>query len=392
MDTEGRENGRTNEDWEKELEKITKLIDEEYEKYKEDNQPKREIYCQLELLRLDYTEQPHVFSHLSAVEHADDQKTKTVLNDSIVGKEIHSLLSKFDLQRKRMAIKVDKTSIKTQIIHLILSLSFVILSIPVLIILLPFRLLHPFCRSLGIKNNFLPIDMVQKYFSRGFLISADVTVSWEGINDIDTDHNTVGMFSHGSNLDPFILASGPLAFKFIGKKILFLIPVLGWIVRAWGHIPIDRSDRMKAIASLDEAVSKIHKWGRSIAISPEGTRSTSGRLADFKKGPFHIAKQVGLPITPFIISDAFCLWPPKSIFSVPGTVTIRALQRVTVEEKDDPHTLLVKVRRAMLKGSCEARSTDVKEYYSKQTAKFALPLAYLVIIITYYLLKWRFFS
>jgi len=176
------------------------------------------------------------------------------------------------------------------------------------------------------------------------------------------------------------------------KKVLFLIPVLGWIVRGWGHIPIDRSDRTKAIASLDEAVSKIHKWGRSIAISPEGTRSTSGRLADFKKGPFHIAKQVGLPITPFLISSAFHLWPPKQIFSVPGTVRIRALPRIVVEEKDDPHTLLVKVRRAMLKGSCQVDSMDANEYYSKQTAKYALPVAYLVIIITYYLLKWRLFS
>jgi len=49
----------------------------------------------------------------------------------------------------------------------------------------------------------------------------------DGLENIDTYHSTVGMFSHGSNLDPFIVASGPLAFKWVGKKVLFRIPILG---------------------------------------------------------------------------------------------------------------------------------------------------------------------
>lgn len=98
-----------------------------------------------------------------------------------------------------------------------------------------------------------------------------------------------------------------------------------WILRAMGHIAIDRKNKESAVKSLDKAVQKIHRWNRSISISPvlavdprttamrmifvqEGTRSTSGRVLDFKKGPFHVARKVGLPITPLVLLGAYELW------------------------------------------------------------------------------------
>ena len=51
---------------------------------------------------------------------------------------------------------------------------------------------------------------------------------------------TVGMLTHSSNLDPLIVSAGPLRFHFVGKRIVFMIPVIGWIMYLWGHVPIDR--------------------------------------------------------------------------------------------------------------------------------------------------------
>ena len=54
---------------------------------------------------------------------------------------------------------------------------------------------------------------MQKHYCRGFLYLCGVEVRWEGLEAVDYDQPVVGMFSHGSNMDPMILASGPLAYK-----------------------------------------------------------------------------------------------------------------------------------------------------------------------------------
>ena len=58
--------------------------------------------------------------------------------------------------------------------------------------LMPLRLLHPLLRRLGLKNHFLPIDIVQKHYCRGFLYLCGVTVRWEGMDHlVSTSHYTL---------------------------------------------------------------------------------------------------------------------------------------------------------------------------------------------------------
>jgi len=183
----------------------------------------------------------------------------------------------------------------------------------------------------------------------------------EGEQYINRQQNCVGLFSHGSNLDPFIVASGPLAFKWVGKQSLFNIPIFGWALSCYGHIAIERGDRQKAISSLEEAAKRIHLWGRSIALSPEGTRSTTGRLLEFKKGPFHLAETVRLPLVPMIILGAYDLWPPGQAFVESGDVTIRFLPPIKIRPSDDHNTLLSRSRRVFLQGTMAPRDRPAQD-------------------------------
>ena len=71
-----------------------------------------------------------------------------------------------------------------------------------------------------------------------------------------------------------------------GKKELFLIPFFSWLSLAFGGVPVDRGHRGRATSSLALTVSLAARFSRvSIAIAPEGTRSLSGQLLAFKKGP-----------------------------------------------------------------------------------------------------------
>ena len=303
-------------------------------------------------------------------------------------------MAAFQEVRDILALRADKdvkgevrkaTPRWVQIGRAMLNLVYFLLIMPWLYVFMPLRWLHPLLRRVGLRNNYLPGDVMQKFFSRGMLALNGVRVTMEG-HVPSTYENTLAMFSHTSNLDSTVVSSGPLAFKFVGKKILFYIPLFGWLMNLYGHIGIDRSNRSKAIASLDEAVRRIHRWNRSVCISPEGTRSRTGRLLDFKKGPFHVAMKVRLPITPMILIGAFECWPPSHMAPVGGDVVLRILPPMEVHDDDDYNTLLSRVRRAFLEGSKApllepAKRSPFGSPLGLFVGKFFVPIVYALLFL-----------
>jgi 1-acyl-sn-glycerol-3-phosphate acyltransferase len=92
-------------------------------------------------------------------------------------------------------------------------------------------------------------------------------------------------------------------------------------MRLGGFIPIDRSNRDRAIQSMRLA-AEIARSGASFLLAPEGTRSRDGKLLPFKKGGFYLAIDSGVPIVPISVRGAFELMPPGSFGIRPGTIEI----------------------------------------------------------------------
>ncbi len=80
-----------------------------------------------------------------------------------------------------------------------------------------------------------------------------------------------------------LLASLPLSVRFLTKRSIFRVPVLGWSIRAAGFVPVDRGNRARGISTF-EAALRLLKAGRSLVIFPEETRSRTGELLPFKSG------------------------------------------------------------------------------------------------------------
>eukprot|EP00213_Chloropicon_mariensis_P004273 CAMPEP_0197477986 /NCGR_PEP_ID=MMETSP1309-20131121/22421_1 /TAXON_ID=464262 /ORGANISM="Genus nov. species nov., Strain RCC998" /LENGTH=294 /DNA_ID=CAMNT_0043019201 /DNA_START=93 /DNA_END=977 /DNA_ORIENTATION=+ len=114
--------------------------------------------------------------------------------------------------------------------------------------------------------------------------------------------------NHSSTLDfvtcSRVLSTGTIA---VAKKALLFHP-LGWVAWLNGTIFIDRSNREKAIKSMNSIGKKLTKHGLSICVFPEGTRSKDGRLQPFKKGAMHLAMQTGCPIVPVVFNGAHKIW------------------------------------------------------------------------------------
>jgi 1-acyl-sn-glycerol-3-phosphate acyltransferase len=141
-------------------------------------------------------------------------------------------------------------------------------------------------------------------------------------------------------------------FRWVMKKELRKIPILGWACEEIGHIYIDRSDREKAIASLKQAQERLEP-GVSIIFFPEGSRSCDGRLGKFKKGGFVMALEMGLPILPITVSGANKVLPSKSVALRRGgriDVTVHEPIDVSAYSMEDIERLMSDVREVIASG------------------------------------------
>lgn len=116
---------------------------------------------------------------------------------------------------------------------------------------------------------------------------------------------------------------------------------------AFGGVPIDRNNRGQAVSALREAAEAATE-GQCVSIAPEGTRSKSGNITTFKKGPFHMWEQLKTPIIPMVIFGAFDLFPPGKNISIPGKVYVRFLDPILASEAPDRAAMSTLVRKRML--------------------------------------------
>lgn len=123
--------------------------------------------------------------------------------------------------------------------------------------------------------------------------------------------NTVVVSNHQSQADPFLISNLPWEMKWLGKKVLFNIPFVGWSMSLAGDIPIDRGNRDSAKASM-EMCSKYLQSGMPVMIFPEGTRSKDGQLLPFKNGAFRLAIENGSDILPLAVAGTVSALPKGS--------------------------------------------------------------------------------
>ncbi len=157
---------------------------------------------------------------------------------------------------------------------------------------------------------------------RGGMRVAGMRVHVVGLQKLEVGRTYIFMSNHVSNLDPPLLMPAiPGRTSVLVKKELFRIPILGRAMLMVSLVPVDRSDREAAFASLRSA-GDVLRSGIHLTTFPEGTRSPDGRLLPLKKGPFHVATETGVPIVPVTLLGTFEAMPKGRLAIRPGKVTI----------------------------------------------------------------------
>ena len=220
------------------------------------------------------------------------------------------------------AKKVNIISLSVRFIIGFVWLSFwSLISIGLMIICLPFR-------NIRIKLGNLTGKIIGPVVTR----ITGTKINYSNYSKIHETKPAIYVMNHSSALDIFVaMALCPFGGCGVGKKEIVKIPLFGQVYWLSGHLLIDRSNRKKAIDSMNKLSKQVIDYNLSIWIWPEGTRNKDGKLLPFKKGFAHLALATKLPVVPVILHDAHKRWPAKSMNFYPGECQVDILDPINTD-------------------------------------------------------------
>lgn len=202
-----------------------------------------------------------------------------------------------------------------------------------------------------LKSPYAPFNnRVIRIWASSIIRSSGTRLTVEGKERLDPRQPYVYISNHLSTFD--IIATAyilPGTVRFIAKKELFRIPLFAQGMAAAGMIKIDRGNSEEARKTISEAV-RVVKNGVSIIVFPEGTRSRTGQIQNFKKGGFILALSGQIPIVPISISGSQYVNRKNSPILRPGRIKLKILEPIETEgmTMEDRNRLLQTVRQKII--------------------------------------------
>jgi 1-acyl-sn-glycerol-3-phosphate acyltransferase len=165
-----------------------------------------------------------------------------------------------------------------------------------------------------------------------------------GLHQLAPSQSYIFMSNHVSNLDPPILIPLiPGRASVMVKKELLSYPILGQAMRMGDFVPVDRGNREAGIEAVRVAKRVVEK-GLSMIIYVEGKRSFDGKLLPFKKGPFYLAVECGVPVVPVTMVGSHEAMPKGRFAITPEVVKVIFHPPIEPKDFDSRECLMEKVR------------------------------------------------
>lgn len=171
----------------------------------------------------------------------------------------------------------------------------------------------------------------------------------EGLENIPKTGALIIAGNHLSNADP--PAIGGFAglvrdSRFVAKKELFDIPLLGWFFRRSGYIPVDRTRTIGDFGALKEVVHALER-GESVVMFPEGTRSKDGKPQKPKSGIGFLVYKTGVPVLPVKIEGTFGGWLKRKKIRLKFGQVMHLTKDETLEPKVQYKQFAVQIMEAV---------------------------------------------
>jgi len=122
---------------------------------------------------------------------------------------------------------------------------------------------------------------------------------------------TICVSNHCSLTDVGLISLLPWEMKWLAKSSMLFLPFIGWSMWLAGDIMIHRGDKNSAKTSMQKCKQWLDK-GCNIMIFPEGTRSKSGEMQEFRDGAFRLAIETQCEILPLAVAGTYKCLPAGS--------------------------------------------------------------------------------
>lgn len=147
------------------------------------------------------------------------------------------------------------------------------------------------------------------WWARLFCILTLVKVTVKGRENIDPNTSYVFVANHQGAYDIFsIYGYLDHQFRWMMKKSLEKIPLVGYSCKVSGHIMVDNSSPSATKVTMEKAERQL-QGGMSLVVFPEGARTWDGKMRPFKRGAYMLAVEFGLPVVPITIDGSFDIMP-----------------------------------------------------------------------------------
>ncbi|MGV0372621.1 lysophospholipid acyltransferase family protein [Corynebacterium pilbarense] len=211
-------------------------------------------------------------------------------------------------------------------------------------------------------------------FARRLMRAANIEVTVIGAENIPAESGALLAGNHTGYADFILMGTGPYLHgerlvRFMAKKSVFDVPVLGWLLKLMKHVPVDRA---RGGTSIAPAVQMLRE-GNLVGIFPEATISRSFELANFKTGAARIAHQAGVPLVPCVIWGSQRIWTkdlPKHFRDVP--VIVRYGEPVALTGDAEADTAELKRQMQLL---LDASRSEYASLYTDGAGEAWMPVA-----------------
>ncbi len=195
------------------------------------------------------------------------------------------------------------------------------------------------------------------WWARLFCVLTLVRVTVVGRENIDANTSYVFVANHQGAYDIFSVY-GYLnhQFRWMMKKALEKIPLVGYSCKVSGHIMVDNSTPASTRETLEKAEKQL-QGGMSLVVFPEGARTWDGKMRQFKRGAYRLAVEFGLPVVPITINGAFDVMPRFKKIPLYGHITLTIHK--PIEAVDGVHDL-----SALMTESFEAIHSSLDPKYA----------------------------
>jgi 1-acyl-sn-glycerol-3-phosphate acyltransferase len=209
--------------------------------------------------------------------------------------------------------------------------------------LLSVLVFFPVCSLLVLLGYFIDPrrnDGPQRWLFRNILRVAGVNFEVRYAPGFDRTRTSFFVSNHVDLWDAFIIYSAiPQFVRGLEHESHFKIPAYGWMMKRFGNVPVPPEGNLAKYKQMMKLTRETLEKGVSLIVFAEGSRTRTGRVAEFQPGVFRMAIQFGYPIAPMSIVGAYefsrkgdwKLFPAKIMVYMHDTIETAGLNKNDVE-------------------------------------------------------------